>query len=45
MKSEPDTVKNYMERYNEAFTMGKQLGEGKDRQDMYRTPQVRYPVK
>ena len=45
MKSEPDTVKNYMERYNEAFMMGKQLGEGKDRQDMYRTPQVRYPVK
>ena len=45
MKSEPDTEKNYMERYNEAFMMGKQLGEGKDRQDMYRTPQVRYPVK
>jgi len=45
MKSEPDTVKNYMERYNEAFMMGKQLGEGKDRQDMYRTPQIRYPVK
>jgi len=45
MKSEADTVKNYMERYNEAFMMGKQLGEGKDRQDMYRTPQVRYPVK
>jgi len=45
MKSEPDTVKNYMEGYSEAFMMGKQLGEGKDRQDMYRTPQVRYPVK
>ena len=45
MKSEADTVKNYMDRYNEAFTMAKQLGEGKDRQDMYRTPQVRYPVK
>ena len=45
MKSDADTVKNYMDRYNEAFTMGKQLGEGKDRQDMYRTPQVRYPVK
>ena len=45
MKSEADTVKNYMDRYNEAFAMGKQLGEGKDRQDMYRTPQIRYPVK
>ena len=45
MKSEADTVKNYMDRYNEAFTMAKQLGEGKDRQDMYRTPQIRYPVK
>jgi hypothetical protein len=45
MKSDPDTVKNYMERYNEAFVMAKQLGDGKDRQDMYRTPQIRYPVK
>jgi hypothetical protein len=45
MKSDPDTVKNYMERYNEAFVMAKQLGDGKDRQDMYRTLQVRYPVK
>jgi len=45
MKSEPDTVKNYMERYNEAFVMAKQLGDGKDRQDMYRSGQVRYPVK
>jgi hypothetical protein len=45
MKSEADVIKNYTDRYNEAFTMAKQLGEGKDRQDMYRTPQVRYPVK
>jgi hypothetical protein len=45
MKSEADVLKNYMERYNEAFVMAKQLGDGKDRQDMYRTPQVRYPVK
>lgn len=45
MKSEADTVKNYMERYNEAFVMAKQLGDGKDRQDMYRSGQVRYPVK
>jgi hypothetical protein len=45
MKSDPDTVKNYMERYNEAFVMAKQLGDGKDRQDAYRSGQVRYPVK
>jgi hypothetical protein len=45
MKSDADVIKNYTDRYNEAFLMGKQLGEGKDRQDMYRTPQVRYPVK
>jgi hypothetical protein len=25
--------------------MLKQLGEGKDRQDMYRTEQARYPVR
>ena len=45
MKSEADTVKNYTDRYNEAFAMAKQLGDGKDRQDMYRTVQVRYPVR
>lgn len=45
MKSEADVLKNYTDRYNEAFAMGKQLAEGKDRQDMYRTPQARYPVK
>ena len=45
MKSEADTVKNYTDRYNEAFTMAKQLGDGKDRQDAYRSGQVRYPVK
>jgi len=45
MKSDADVIKNYIDRYNEAFAMAKQLGEGKDRQDMYRTPQIRYPVK
>ena len=45
MKSDADVIKNYTDRYNEAFLMGKQLGDGKDRQDMYRTLQVRYPVK
>jgi hypothetical protein len=34
----------YKQRYDEALGMLKQLGDGKNRQDMYRTPQVRYPV-
>jgi hypothetical protein len=45
MKSDADVIKNYSDRYNEAFTMAKQLGDGKDRQDAYRSGQVRYPVK
>ena len=44
MKGEAEIIANYQQRYNEALTMLKQLGEGKNRQDMYRTPQVRYPV-
>ena len=45
MKSEADVLKNYTDRYNEAFQLAKQLGDGKDRQDAYRSGQVRYPVK
>ncbi len=45
MKGEQDVNQNYMARYNEALAMLKQLGEGKNRQDMYRTEQARYPVK
>jgi hypothetical protein len=45
MKSDADVIKNYTDRYNEAFIMAKQLGDGKDRQDAYRSGQVRYPVK
>jgi len=45
MKSDMDTIKNYTDRYNEAFTLLKQLGDGKNRQDAYRSGQVRYPVK
>ena len=45
MKGEPDVIAGYQKRYDEALIMLKQLGEGKNRQDMYRTPQVRYPVK
>jgi hypothetical protein len=45
MKGEQDVNGNYVSRYNEALAMLKQLGEGKDRQDMYRTVQARYPVR
>ena len=44
MKGEADVIQNYMARYNEALAMLKQLGEGKNRQDTYRTNQARYPV-
>jgi hypothetical protein len=45
MKGEADIIAQYQKRYDEAMVMLKQLGEGKNRQDMYRTPQVRYPVR
>jgi hypothetical protein len=44
MKGEPEVIAGYQKRYDEALTMLKQLGEGKNRQDMYRNLQVRYPV-
>ena len=45
MKGEADVYQNYTARYNEAMTLLKQLSEGKNRQDMYRTQQARYQVK
>jgi len=45
MKGEKDVNDVYIGRYNEALAMLKQLGEGKNRQDMYRTEQARYPVR
>jgi hypothetical protein len=45
MKGEADVIAGYQKRYDEALAMLKQLGEGKNRQDMYRTQQVRYPVR
>ena len=45
MKAEPDEIVNYQKRYDEALGLIKMLGDAKNRQDMYRTPQVRYPVK
>jgi hypothetical protein len=44
MKGEQDINVEYQKRYDNAMAMLKQLGEGKNRQDMYRTPQARYPV-
>ena len=45
MKGEADVYESYIQRYNEALAGLKQLGEGKNRQDMYRTKQARYQVK
>lgn len=45
MKGEQDIIAGYQKRYDDAMALLKQLGEGKNRQDLYRTPQVRYPVK
>ncbi len=45
MKGEEDVLKQYQQRYDEAMAMLKQLGEGKNRQDSYRSGQVRYPVR
>ena len=45
MKSDADIVKVYNERYTEGMILLKQLGDAKDRQDAYRSGQVRYPVK
>lgn len=45
MKEEADVVKLYTERYNEALALLKQLGDGKNRQDAYRSGQVRDRVK
>jgi len=44
LKAEPDEIQNYSQRYTEALSMLKQLGDGKDRTDAYRTGQARYPV-
>lgn len=45
MKGEADVIANYKARYDEAMVLLKQLADGKDRQDAYRSGQVRYPVK
>ena len=45
MKGEADTYQYYTQRYNESILGLKQLSEGKNRQDAYRTEQARYEVK
>lgn len=45
MKAEADIVTMYQNQFNESFVLLKNLGDGKDRQDAYRSGQVRNPVK
>jgi hypothetical protein len=45
MKSDKDVMENYVSRYNEALALAKRLGDGMERQDAYRSGQVRIPVK
>lgn len=45
MKGETDVLTEYQKRYDEALALLRQLAEGKNRQDSYRTEQVRYPVR
>ena len=44
MKGEQDVIAGYQKRYDESMGLLKQLGEGKNRQDMYRTQQIRLSV-
>ena len=44
LKGEPDMVKNYEDKYQEALMQLKRLGDGLDRQDAYRSGQARIPV-
>jgi hypothetical protein len=44
LKGEQDVISVYKQRYDEAMMLLKQLGDGKDRRDAYRSGQVRYPV-
>ena len=45
MKTDADTMTVYKSRYDDAMAELKQLGDGKNRQDAYRSGQVRYPVR
>jgi hypothetical protein len=45
MKSDADVTANYKARFDRAMAELKQLGDAKERQDAYRSGQVRYPVR
>jgi hypothetical protein len=45
MKGEADVIAGYQKRYDDSIVLLQELGEGKNRQDMYRDPQARYPVR
>lgn len=44
MKGEPDLIQLYNAKYQEALQQAKRLGDGLERQDAYRSGQVRVPV-
>jgi hypothetical protein len=44
-KGEQDLIAQYEQKYMESMSLLKNLGDGKERTDSYRTGQVRYPVK
>ena len=44
MKGEQDVMLGYQKRYDDAMSMLKMLGDGKNRTDAYRDGQARYPV-
>ena len=44
LKGEPDLIQNVTNRYKEALILAKRLGDGLDRQDAYRSGQVRDKV-
>ena len=45
IKAEPDMMAAVQNKYEEALALAKRLGDGMERQDAYRSGQVRYPVK
>jgi len=44
LKGEKDVMEYYQKRYDDAMNMLKQLADGKNRRDTYRSGQIRYPV-
>jgi len=44
MKGEPDLLQLYNTKFNEGIQLAKRLGDGLERQDSYRSGQVRVPV-